>query len=205
LTSSRELGSLRRKYERILALRREHERARTGRHVERDPRRRLVRLAEEFPGALREIDTLPLEVIVERIDALASAERDPSRRAPWMEAQVHFHRFARGALAAKRWLRGRKHVDAALRAAFVDALPTMPRGADARAFADELDRIAAPSRGRLMDVVYARVAAVLGVSVDEARALVFGVDAPRQAITSPKTKPTKTRKKTTSSKKSSTS
>lgn len=185
----------------MLALRREHDRARTEGRIEPAPRRRLAKLAEEFPGALREIDRLPLEVITARIDALASAEQDPSRSAAWMEAQLLFHRLARGALAAKRWLRGRKRIDGSTRAAFDAALPTLPRGADAQAFASELHRIAAPPRGRLMDVVYARVAAILGVSDDEARALVAGPD----WLTSPRKK--RTKKKTTtrrSSKRSST-
>jgi hypothetical protein len=189
MASSRELGSLRRKYERMLALRREHERARLEGRVEPAPRRRLARLAEEFPGALREIDRLPVEVITARIAALASAERGRSRTAPWMEAQLLFHRLARGALAAKRWLRGRKRIDDSTRAAFDAALPTMPRGADARAFASELHRIAAPPRGRLMDLVYARVAAVLGVTDDEARALVAGPN----ELTSPRRKRTTTK------------
>jgi hypothetical protein len=198
VASSRELGSLRRKYERMLALRREHEQARMEGHVEPAPRRWLVQLAEEFPGALREIDRLPLEVITARIDALASAERDPSRSAPWMEAQLLFHGLARGALAAKRWLRGRKRIDDLTRAAFDAAIPTMPRGVDAQAFASELHRIAAPPRGRLMDVVYARVAAVLGVTDDEARALVAGPD----GLTSPKRRRT-TKQTKRSSKRSS--
>lgn len=159
----------------MLSLRVAHERARRdASFVEPDPRPAMARLAERYPGALREIDTLPLTSITARIDALRSAERSPSRAEPWMIAQIAFHRFARGALATKRWLAGKRSVTPALRAAFRRATATLPRGADARLFAGDLEAIAAPPRGRLMDVVHARVAQALDVTTVEARTLVFG-------------------------------
>jgi hypothetical protein len=133
----------------------------------------MAKLAEEFPGALREVDVLALEVIEARIDALARAERAPAKIASWMHAQAVFHRLMRGALTAKRWLHGRKRVTAATRAAFAEALPTLARSADAKLFLDDLDQIANPPRGRLMVVVHAKLAETLGLSEAEARALVF--------------------------------
>lgn len=163
----------------MLSLRNAHERARRDAgFVEPDPRPAMASLAEQYPGSLREIDTLPLDVIATRIDALRSVERHPSRAEPWMVAQIAFHRFARGALATKRWLAGRKSITPALRAAFTRATATLPQGADARLFAGDLETIAAPPRGRLMDVVHARVAQTLGITAAEARALVFGRSAP---------------------------
>lgn len=159
----------------MLSLRVAHERARCdASFVEPDPRPAMASLAEEYPGSLREIDTLPLDVIAARIDALRSVERHPSRAEPWMVAQITFHRFARGALATKRWLAGRKSITPALRAAFTRATATLPQGADARLFAGDLETIATPPRGRLMDVVHARVAQTLDITAAEARALVFG-------------------------------
>jgi hypothetical protein len=138
----------------------------------------MRRLAEEYPGALREIDSLPIEVITSRLEALAEAELDRARAEPWMHAQALFHRLARGALVTKRWLAGRRRITRVTRAAFVAALPELPRPADAELFVDDLASIAAPPAGRLMDVVHARVAATLEVTVVEARVLVFGVPAP---------------------------
>ncbi|MEO6420311.1 MAG: hypothetical protein ABIP39_12920, partial [Polyangiaceae bacterium] len=46
---------------------------------------------------------------------------------------------------------------------------------DARVWADDLHRIAAPPGGRITILVYERVALVLGVSAAEAKTLVFGV------------------------------
>jgi hypothetical protein len=166
---------LRDKYERMHALRISHIRARSdASFLEPDPRPEMMRLAQEFPGALREIDTLPLEVITARIEWLAHAEHDRARIETWMRAQVLFHRLAGGALVTKRWLGGRRHVTAATRAAFSEALATLPRSDDAALFAADLERVAAPPRGRLMDLVHAKVAELLNVTEAEARSLVFG-------------------------------
>ena len=163
----------------MLALREAHARARRDTSfAEPDPRPEMARLAEEYPGALREIDTLPIEVIRSRIEALRSAEREDAHVERWMVAQTTFHRHARGALVTKRWLAGRKTVTPALVRAFADAVGTLPRGKDAELFADDLEAVAAPPGGRLMDLVHVKVARALDVSVAEAQALVFG--APRR-------------------------
>lgn len=177
--SSSDLRALRDKYERMFALRAAHERARSdASFVEPDPREDMARLAEDYPGALREIDVLPLELIAARIQALVTAERDPSRVETWMVAQTAFHCHARGALVAKRWLAGRKTITPAVRAAFAEALRGLPRGADAELFANELEAVASPPRGRLMVLVHAKVARALAMTEAEARMLVFG--APRR-------------------------
>lgn len=173
--SLQELYALRDKYERMLALRATHWRARSDPSFEEpDPRAEMARLARDYPGALREIDTLPFEVIVTRLEALETAERQPSRVERWMIAQVTFHRYARGALAAKRWLAGRKTMTLRLHVAFLEAIQTMPEGGEATLFADELAAIARPPQGRLMTLVYAKVAQALETTEPEAHDLVFG-------------------------------
>ena len=163
-----DLASLRTKYERLLALRRLHDRAKTdASFVEPDPRSEMTSLARTWPGALRELDELPIDVIRTRIAALDHAVRDPARIERWMIAQEMFHRLARGALSAKRWLGKRKRITADVRAAFEENAPR-----DARPWKDALADIASPPRGRLMDLVHARVAAELDVSIAEARRLV---------------------------------
>ncbi|MBX3209233.1 MAG: hypothetical protein KF764_29645 [Labilithrix sp.] len=175
-----DLRALRDKYERMLSLRTAHERARRDvSFVEPDPRPEMARLAADYPGSLREIDRLPLDVIAARIAALSAAERRPLDAEPWMIAQATFHRFARAALATKRWLAGRKAITPALRSAFTRATARLPHGADARLLASELEAIASPPRGRLMDVVHARVARTLDVTPAEARRLVFDAAPPR--------------------------
>lgn len=158
------------KYGRILALRTAHDLARTTGAPEPDPREEMAALAARWPGALRELDELPLAIVHERLAALAVAEQDRTGIAPWMEAQLVFHREARAVLAAKRWLDGRRGVDEATRAAFAAAA----RDEATRAWAGRLEEIATPPRGRLLELVWPQVARALGVTVTEARALVRG-------------------------------
>ena len=165
-----DLDGLCAKYRRLLALRLLHDRAKIDAAFEEpDPKREMSALASAWPGALRELDELPLADIRARIVALELALDEPRRVEPWMIAQDAFHRYARGALAAKRWLGKRRRVTAAVRAEFHASAP-----ADARLWEDALASIASPPRGRVMDLVHARVASELGVSVAEARRLVVG-------------------------------
>jgi hypothetical protein len=138
----------------------------------------MAALASEFPGALREIDDLELDVIRGRIHQLDAATRGEVPVEAWMEAISLFHEMARGALGAKRWLAGRKTVDATTHRAFVDhagSLPARSFGREVLAWSGDLAVLAAPPRGRILDIVFARVAASLGVTEGEARRLVFGV------------------------------
>jgi hypothetical protein len=170
--TERDLRMLRGKYERMLRLRALHARARADpTYDEPDPRREMASLANEFPGALRELDILPIDVLHARIDALDAAGRDPQCIEDWMRAQLVFHRFARGALAAKRWL-VRMEVTDATRAAFLTALPALAWSEDAALLVDDLAAVAHPPRGRLMDVVYELTAKELGVSRREVMLLV---------------------------------
>ena len=163
-------ADLRRKYAEMLAMRLAHAQG-----EDHDARERMVKLADRFPGALRELDELELEEIRRRIDALdevLSARSDP---APWMEAIALFHAFERGVLCAKGWLSGRKRVTVEHEQAFAAALKTMRWPEDARAWQGRLAQIARPPHGRLSELVYARIAESLGTSAREARRLVFGV------------------------------
>jgi hypothetical protein len=163
-----DLASLRTKYERLLALRELHDRAKRDESFEEpDPRAEMSALARTWPGSLRELDELRIDVIQSRIVALDDALGDPSRIERWMLAQDAFHRLARGALAAKRWLGKRKRITTVVRDDFASHAPR-----EARAWADALADVASPPRGRLMDLVFARVATELETSVAEARRLV---------------------------------
>jgi hypothetical protein len=168
-----ELRDLRDKYERMLRLRLLHARAREeAGFVEPDPRAPMAELARRFPGALRELDELPLGAIRGRIAALAAAEADDARREPWMHAQARFHALTRGALAVKRWLRGRA-LTPALVEAFPAALATMDAAEEARGWSEELAVLAKPPGGRLMEPIYARLARDLGIEIEAARAAVM--------------------------------
>ena len=164
--SADDILALVRKYEEVVRLRREGE---PGSKAESDPRPALAALAAEFPGALRELDQLPLADLESRIQALRRVVRGEEAPGPWMAVQARFHPLMRSALHAKRWLRGRRQVDVAVVESFRRELPSQ-----AAIWAKDLARIAAPPRGRVVELVLLRVAEELDVDVLYARRLMFG-------------------------------
>ncbi len=178
--SSEDLAALRSKYEAMRSLRELHERAKEDRaFVEPDPKAKLAALADAFPGALREIDELPFATITSRIEEIERAEQNADAIASWMIVQLTFHRFARGALAIKRWL-GRSRVALPSRDELVRAIEAgvVMHVDEALLWIDAVDRIARPEQGRVMGVVWRRVIDELSLecSIEEARALAFGVN-----------------------------
>jgi hypothetical protein len=178
------LEQLRKKYGEMLSMRLAHD---SGVESEARARERMAELASQFPGALREIDDLDLGVIRDRIGRLDAALRGDAPVERWMEAVGLFHTLARGALRAKRWLAGRKVVDLATvleyerdiggeacGAPASGATAAEALAAAALTWSSELARIAAPPRGRIMDLVFDRIARTLGTTEPEARYLVFG-------------------------------
>jgi hypothetical protein len=163
-----DLVALRGKYRAMVTLRVE-------RVPEEEMRRRMGKLALHFPGSLRELDDLELGEIRRRVEALEAALEGSGQPEPWMEAMALFHALTRGALVVKRWLAGRKRVDAALARRFATEHAELPFPQDAQSWAEELAGIASPPRGRLTDAVFARLARTLGVGERQARRLVFGV------------------------------
>ena len=162
------LAELHSKYAEMLAMRSSPERD------EREIRRRMSRLAARFPGALREIDQLELAEIRRRLEALDAVLEGSGEEQAWMSAISLFHTLARGALAAKRWLGKTRRVDADTKVQFERDCPGLPVPEESRAWSHELAAIASPPRGRVTNLVLARVAAALGVEEATARVLVFG-------------------------------
>jgi hypothetical protein len=138
-----------------------------------DPKEWMAELAARFPGALREIDELPLLEIDAKLAALSCATSDPTQIEPWMEATSRFHELTRGVLAVKRWLAGKKEIAATDRAEFERIGSDLPHGSDAIVWRDDLEAIANPPRGKVTDLVFARLARELSVSADDVRRLVF--------------------------------
>ena len=181
-----DLAALRRKYEEMLRLRLAHDAG-----DPEDPRRALRALASQFPGALRELDGLPLDVIQGRIAALAAAEAaGGAAPAPWMVAIDRFHVLTRGALCVKTWLAKRAATGvidvldgeagrADVERTFAAAAGSLCWADDARAWAGDFARIVSPPRGRVTELVFARIAAELGCSTADVRHLVFGELRPR--------------------------
>jgi hypothetical protein len=161
-------AELRAKYEEIRALRLTDD----GSY---DPRERMAALAARFPGALREIDTLPLDEIERRIEALKQAERDPSHASKWMLAQHRFHTLTRDALT-KRAFRNPAGSEGA-QSPLAEA-----RGASATSAEGELEGAALErERQKLMARVYATLAKELATTPHEAKALVFSLSSRERA------------------------
>lgn len=126
------------------------------------PKATFVALADEFPGALRELDALPLDEIDRRAAALERAARtgdESSVVEPWMTWLAAWHRTLRAALAVKRRLRN-------------GGAPSTERMASLVALASDLAAlpldeafvlaVARPPRGRLEAVVEAELVRRLG-------------------------------------------
>ena len=87
------VSRLTQKYVELLALRDAHTRG----EDPPDVRARMRALASRSPGALRELDRLPREAIVGKLEALArTSEGAPLER--WMLAMDRYHRWLRVAL-----------------------------------------------------------------------------------------------------------
>ncbi len=155
------LAALARKYRALAEARRE--KARTGAHT---PRALMQALAREFPGALRELDVLPLAELDARAAQLeAAAAGAPAER--WMIWTARFHALLRAALAIKARLKGDRSITperaASLAAAATEREGVAVGAAFALACAD-------PPRGRLQEVVLAAIAAESGAALAEVRA-----------------------------------
>jgi hypothetical protein len=129
-----------------------------------DPKPRMRALATRFPGALREIDELPLETIHSRIRALEAWKMKEDAPEPWMIAMARFHAAMREVLAIKRVI-GRKKLTPAIKRAATRVAPTS---------AWDLARVARPPNGRLTDLVFQHVAEEMELTPKRVRELVFG-------------------------------
>ncbi|HWV37812.1 MAG TPA: hypothetical protein VN033_04970 [Vulgatibacter sp.] len=71
----------------------------------RDRKRAFRRIAREFPGALRELDSLPASALRRRAAAVERARAAPpdTPREPWIDLALDFHRIVRMILAVRRW------------------------------------------------------------------------------------------------------
>lgn len=129
---------------------------------DRDPdaavdRAALRALALEFPGALRELDTLGEAELDRRIQSLeAPVGLEPVET--WMVWIVTYHRWMRAALDVKARLGGRRRVDEATRRALSAAASQAAGVPVDGAF---VDAIAHPPHGRLSQLVLAHVARTL--------------------------------------------
>lgn len=138
-----------------------------------DPKPEMRRLAQRFPGALREIDELPLAVIEERVRILDAVVRGDEQPPEWAVYFVAYHGWMRAALRIKRACLGCESLAeavACVRGSYA-AAPDEPELEELGE--DAIAAITRPEAGRLNPWVFARVAAAHGVSADHVRRTLF--------------------------------
>jgi hypothetical protein len=108
----------------------------------------LKQLAREFPGALRELDSLPTDEIAARLAALEHGDD-----APWMRWMARYHALMRAAL----------HIKARTR----DAEDLAQLAAEAGVDEPFARAVAAPAHGRIMAAVFDRLAVEEGLPRQE--------------------------------------
>jgi hypothetical protein len=164
-----DLKDLARKYRTLVALRARRDQQRAEHPdppplSEKTPAAVLRSLAREFPGCLRELDTLGAAELARRAACLAEAATAgaTSEAEPWIAWIARYHKLMRAALAARR-----------------------DRGAGAQEScegievdAEFLAEVMAPPHGRLGIVVLRRLARDFGVPAREIAAALFPLRRP---------------------------
>ncbi len=128
-------------------------------------RRDAIRaIAERFPGAMREWDELPPEVISRRRVQVEGLVADPMAELPaWVCYAIDLHPRLRAALEVKRWLAGRVLNEELL-------CEAGDRFGIDRA---QLVAIADPTEGRFTEVIFAAVAERHGTTIESLKAALF--------------------------------
>ncbi len=140
-----------------------------------DPKPDMAALAQRFPGALRELDRLPMPELAQRLCALDAVLERGAPVPDWVPLQIGYHGCMRAVLRVKRWFAGRSPADAA---AVLAELPARYQPAPDEPPLASFDlaavaAILAPAGGRLNPWVYARVAALHGVPPEAVRRAFF--------------------------------
>lgn len=131
-------------------------------------------LARRFPGALRELDTRPLEGpdgVDARAESLESCARGEREEPPWARCLLSFHAWMRAALWLKPRLSARgERADEEARAHFVELLRVREG-----LLVDErfVRSVANPPGGRLKPVVLERVCAETGEARESVERALF--------------------------------
>ena len=160
--SREELNDLARKYDALADLRQRRE---EGGGVA--PRGELLALAREFPGALRELDTLPrAEIERRRAQLRAALLGDPI--APWMKWLIAYHATMRAALFVKgRLARSRVHATSVPGELARDIAREAESHAGVPVDESFVQAVARPPARRVNAAVFERLGSELGVPADE--------------------------------------
>jgi hypothetical protein len=139
------------------------------------PRAELAALARAFPGALRELDQLPMALVIARLAAIERVLADGSAPERWMLLQAGYHGFMRAVLRIRRLSRGRPFeiVDAEHELLALAYQPAADEPPIARFDLAALRVIRRPPGGRLNPWVFGEVARDHGVSPESVHEALF--------------------------------
>jgi hypothetical protein len=140
-----------------------------------EPRRELAALARRFPGALRELDQLPMDAIELRL-AVLDAVLERGEAAPqWVSLQIGYHGTMRAALRIKRWFARLTALDAqsALTELGARYAPAPDEPPLASFDLEALRAILEPPGGRLNPWVFGQVAVAHGVEPEAVHRALF--------------------------------
>lgn len=126
-------------------------------------------LARRFPGALWELDRLPIALLEHRARALDDAARG-GPVAPWMRGLHEYHALYRAALFIKAHLRRTRAPSAEAARALADAATARSGTAVSVAF---VAQVADPPAGRIEAIVMAETAARVAIEAAALRAELF--------------------------------
>jgi hypothetical protein len=133
----------------------------------------MAQLARRFPGALRELDELPMPVIEERLASLDAALAGGTAAPEWARLQIAYHGSMRAALRIKRLAGTARDAAGLLNAIANTYVPAEDEPPLSSFDGPALAAIARPAGGRLNPWVFERVAAVCGVSAEAVRRALF--------------------------------
>lgn len=119
-------------------------------------RARLSELSREFPGALRELDALPLEELSERLKLAEASARRGAALAPFVDWIRTYHDMMRLALGVRAQLGNQRAPDPRL---VSDIVAAFESALDGTCDAEFVNAVARPPEGRLNHVVFARLSA----------------------------------------------
>jgi hypothetical protein len=164
------IAALRDKYLELQRLRVEHEAG-----EREDPRARLRALSARFPGALRELDELPMAQIAARLATLQAVLARTEAAPVWIALQLGYHGWMRAVLCIKRIAAERSAIDVdavlgELASRYQPDAHEPPLTAIDRAAIVE---VLAPAEGRLNPWVFARVARDHGVEPEIVQRALF--------------------------------
>lgn len=130
----------------------------------------LRRLSSEFPGALRELDALPLAELELRLGKVERAGQETWALEPWIEWMLAYHDTMRLALDVRARLLGQRQPSPTQVEATLGAL-------GGRCDAAFVHAVMNPPRGRLNVLVFAQLGARFGRAPHEIEGRLFRAEA----------------------------